>query len=263
MNLHFLFLVCGLLASESGATSFYIRPLPDFTRDAENIIRGRLHQPHAEFGIAQSGERNVYTFAELEVMEVLKGTITKPSLPIRKLGGTKDGITLNIPGSPEFQDGEESVFFLGTENEDHSYELTGLELGKFSLQEKNGELELSGGLLGYSSGPEAMDAMGPGVVENRRIWTLKQLKELIAIQKNEAPAIKTSDSAAGSSTTSTGPGTAPKEPAAESGAAAQSATSEPKPAESGESGTVPANFAGLLFLVGGAFLGIFLYLRRK
>jgi len=263
MNLHFLFLMCTLLASESKATSFYIRPLPEFTRDAENIIRGRVHQPHAEFGIAQSGERNVYTFAELEVMEVLKGAITKPSLPIRRLGGTKDGITLHIPGSPEFQDGEESVFFLGSENEDHSYELKGLELGKFGLQEKNGELELSGGLLGYSSGPEATEAMGPGVVENRRTWTLKQLKELIEIQKKETPRIKTDDSGVGTTTAPAGPGNPSVESTAQSGASAQSNTSEPKTTEPVGSGSVPANFAGLLFLLGGAFLGIFLYLRRK
>jgi hypothetical protein len=196
-------------------------------------------------------------------MEVLKGTITKPSLPIRKLGGTKDGITLHIPGSPEFQDGEDSVFFLGSENEDHSYELKGLELGKFGLQEKNGELELTGGLLGYSTGPEATEAMGPGVVENRRTWTLKQLKEVIETQKKETPTIKTNDSAAGNATTSTVPGSTPVETTAQSGASAQSNTSEPGTTGPFESGTVPANFAGLLFLVGGAFLGIFLYLRRK
>ncbi len=263
MNLHFLFLMCSLLAGDAWATSFYIRPMPDFVRDAIHIVRGRLHQPHAEFGIAPGGERNVYTVAELEVLEVLKGNISKSSLPVRKLGGTKDGITLHIPGSPEFQDGEESVFFLGPENEDHSYEVTGLELGKFGLEEKNGELELTGGLLGYSDGPEALEAMGPGVAANRRVWTLKQLKDLIQVQKSEPPPPSSKDAGASGSRPSTGAVAPSGESASQTGTAGPKVVADEKPGTAGYSGSDAANFAGILFLIGGALLGIFFYLRRK
>ncbi len=262
MNLHFLFLMCTLLAGDSLATSFYIRPFEEFTRDSHNIVRGRLHQPHSEFGITSSGERNVHTYAEIEVLEVLKGRITGSSIQVRKLGGTKDGTTLHIPGSPEFQDGEVSVFFLGPENEDHSYEVTGLELGKFGLSDKSGETELTGGLFTFSNGPEAREAIGPGVAENKRVWTLKQLKELIAIQKEASPPPANAS-----------PGPKDQRPPVR---AESSAKPDESPApgaspslhdqvrnDSPAGSSDPAKIAGILFLFGGALLAIFFYLRRK
>jgi hypothetical protein len=262
MNLHFLFMVCALLAGESRATSFFIRPMPEFTRDADLIVRGKLHEPHAEYGFGPGGERMIRTYAELESIEVLKGNAPGTTLTIRKDGGTKDGIALHVPGSPEFEDGEESLFFLGPENEDHSRDVMGLELGKFGLQEKNGELELSGGLLGYSYGPEALEAMGPGIPENRRVWTLKQLKELIETQKSAPGNPKSGDAgSAGKPEGSPGPvGRTSPDPLS------KTPPSSPEPGGSAFTGdsTNTAEIAGGIFLVVGALLGIiFLYLRRK
>ncbi|MBU6153878.1 MAG: hypothetical protein KGP28_06210 [Bdellovibrionales bacterium] len=262
MNLHFLFLMSTLMATKAGATSFFIRPFPEFIREAENIVRGRIHQPHSEFGISLGGERNVHTYAELEVLEVLKGAISKTSLQIRKLGGTKDGITLQIPGSPEFRDGEESVLFLGPENEDHSYEVTGLELGKFGLVEKNGDLELTGGLFSFSTGPESQEAIGPGVVENRRVWTLKQLKELVETQKMTAPEPRTgSSSPEKKSPNPSLPAQEGRPPPANVNPIHE--TSGQENHERNKDNPETVKFAGVLFIIAGAFLGILLYLRRK
>jgi len=261
MNLHFLFLMCALFGTWTQATSFYIRPFPEFTKDAENVVRGRIHQPHVEFGIAANGERTIYTFAQLEVTEVLKGKIEKREIEIRKLGGTKEGLTLHIPGSPEFQDQEESVLFLTSEKEDHSYEVNGLELGKFGLREEKGELVLTGGILAFSQGGESSEAVGPGVAENKRSWTLQQLKSLIQSQAGSVGpnAPKEPDSASLTPPPPAGLSTLPQK--------APSGPGIPLPGSpeisASETAPKPAKIALVLFVVAALFLGIFLYLRRK
>ena len=102
---------------------------------------------HVENGLTNEGGKTIYTFANLDVKEVLKGTLNFNRILIRKIGGSKDGMTLEIPSSPEFTEGEETVLFLGPEKEDHSFEVTGLELGKYGLQDQNGQVVLTGGIF--------------------------------------------------------------------------------------------------------------------
>jgi len=179
----------------SFATSFYIRPFPDFTKTTENILRGKLNGIHVENGVTVDGGKTIYTFATLNIEEVLKGGISGTQITIRKLGGTKDGITLEIPGSVEFTENEEGVYFLSSEREDHSYEITGMELGKFTLEEKDGEQILQGGLLAYSNAPTESDHQHnvniKDLAANHRTWSLSQLKELIR-SEGDSPNSKSS-----------------------------------------------------------------------
>jgi hypothetical protein len=177
MNLHFILVAFISFTSSSQATSFYIRPFSEFTESAPNIVRGFIRDQRAENAITSDGGKTIYTFARVEVKEVLKGNIHKPEIQIRKVGGSKDGYTLEIPSSPEFKEGEESVFFLSEEKEDQSFEITGLELGKFGVEEKNGGVFLTGGIFNYSRSlkpSETQDHPGP--------WSINDLKALIQKQ---------------------------------------------------------------------------------
>jgi hypothetical protein len=259
MNLHSLFLALLLISPSSRATSFFVPPFADFTRDAENIVRGRIHQPHAEIEIGSDGQRLIYTYAEVEVIEVLKGGITKPSIPIRKLGGTKDGITLEIPGSPDLDDESESVLFLGKEQENHFFEFKGLELGQFGLEEKNGATVLTGGVLGLPENPEIA-----GITQNveTRTWTLAQLRALIKSQG--ASPLSPADSGSKPVNRSSPPPETPKGQA-DTNSGAQPSPSPNAPESSSElpPSQDSTQAAGLLFLMGGVLLGLFFYLRRK
>ena len=183
---HFLFL------NSSDATSFYIRPFSEFTQTTETIVHGTLSNIHTENGLTGDGGKTIYTYANLAIKEVLKGKINSNQILIRKIGGSKDGLTLEIPSSPELIEGEETVLYLSSEKEDHAYEITGLELGKFGLQEKNGELILTGGIFNYGNKNDAhpgetLNNEDPNLKENSQEWSINQLKSMIAKQ---APALE-------------------------------------------------------------------------
>ena len=131
------------------------------------------------------GIKTIYTFANLEIKDVIKGTVSGSQIIIRKLGGTKDGVTLEIPSSVEFTEKEDGVFFLGDEQGDHSYEVSSLELGKFSLVEKNGEEILRGGIFTYSQPHQGDEhnVMADQIAENLKPWSIHQLKELVKTQQ--------------------------------------------------------------------------------
>lgn len=173
------------------STSFYIRPFSEFTKTTPNIIRGKTTNIRVENGVAPDGVKTIYTFANLDIKDVIKGSISGSQIQIRKLGGSKDGVTLEIPSSVEFTDKEEGVFFLSEELEDHSYEVSSMELGKFLITEKNGEEILHGGLFDYSkpeSGHEHENNVVAGnISENLKPWSIAQLRELVKSQQSSAP----------------------------------------------------------------------------
>ena len=164
-----------LLISAASATSFYIQPFPDFVKAAPNVVRGNLHDIIVENGITSDGAKTIFTYATLDIKESIKGSITAPTIRVRKLGGTRDGMTLEVPSSPEFVESEDTVWFLSPPREDQSYEVWGLELGKFWLKEEGGDFVLKGGILDYTP-----DERGDAHPEAHRTWTLSQLRELAA-----------------------------------------------------------------------------------
>lgn len=188
MKLHSI-LAIALSINQAFATSFYIRPFSEFTKTTPNIIRGKIGNIRTEYRVSPDGEKTIFTFADLEVKDVIKGGITGTQIQIRKLGGTKDGVTLEIPSSVEFIDKEDSVFYLSEEQEDHSFEVTSMELGKFTLTEKNGEEILNGGIFAYSkprTGHEH-DVIASNIAENLKPWSIDQLKELVKSQGQTMP----------------------------------------------------------------------------
>ena len=190
MKMHLLLAL--LITTQAAATSFYIRPFSEFTESTPNIIRGKLSGIHVENGVTSDGGKTIYTFANLGIKEVLKGNITGTQIIIRKIGGSKDGTTLEIPSSVEFTEKEEGVFFLSSEREDHSYEVTGMELGKFGIEQKDGDEILTGGIFSYSHVPSGVprDPNVPDrLAENKKPWSITQLRNLIHTQAQSMPAI--------------------------------------------------------------------------
>lgn len=187
MNLHFL--LAGLFALQpfSFATSLYLPTFSELTKNSAHIARGTLTNIHATNEVTSDGMKAIYTYANLEVKEVLKGNFKKSNIVIKKVGGTVDGYTVDIPSSPEFTEGEDTLLFLSEEKPDQSFEVNNLELGKFELEEKNGELVLKGGLFNYGTGESHEEVLpnSKDLSENKKTWTLTALKNLIAGQDSE------------------------------------------------------------------------------
>jgi len=191
MKMHSL-LALLFLIPQAVATSFFIRPFSEFTKTTNVIVRGVTSGIHAENVAEANGEKMIYTFANLAIKDVIKGSISGSAIKIRKPGGTVDGVTLEIPSSVEFKEGEDGVFFLSDEQDDHSYEVTGMELGKFNIVNQGGTEILKGGIFSYSKprdphGHRAGTFQSGDLSENLKPWSINQLKELVKSQGDAPP----------------------------------------------------------------------------
>lgn len=129
----------------ANATTFIPMPFPDLVGGAPTIARGVIGPSHSDWVGGANGSRRIFTFYEFQVEEVFKGEIGGSSVQIRELGGEKDGVGMQISGTAQFAPGEDVVVFLGTKNEDGSYEVRGLSSGKFDLERQpDGKECLSG-----------------------------------------------------------------------------------------------------------------------
>ena len=269
MKMHLL-LALLFLIPKSHATSFFIRPISEFTKSTSVIIRGVTSDIHSENTVNPNGEKTIYTFATLSIKEVIKGNISGSSVRIRKAGGTIDGVTLEIPSSVEFKEGEDGVFFLSEEQSDHSYEVTGMELGKFNLANQDGKEVLKGGLFAYSKphahGGHSDHIMANDLSENLKPWSINQLRELVKSQSSAAPEINTPTIKNNQEITTSSNLSVPNENANGMISSVPKTEENPKPSDSTEINKEEPLYIGSAVWYALAIaimtLGVYLFLRR-
>lgn len=136
----------------------------------------------------EQGARRIHTYTQFDVAEVIKGEMPSSLITIRTLGGEKDGVGMTIAGAAVFQEGEEVVVMLDSEQKDGSFPVRGMMLGKLKVESADGELYLSGPAVSTPM----HDASGPrGMVyeetdKKPETWTVSKLKKLVAGQKKGA-----------------------------------------------------------------------------
>lgn len=185
-------------SSASEATSFIQQPFPDTVEDAPVIVRGKTGKPTSNWGIATDGGKRIYTFNDLEVQEVLKGTLLEKSIVIRELGGEKDGMGMHVAGASHFDAGEDVVVFLSEQNAENSYDVRGLMMGKYTIkQSPSGKEYLEG--PGISSTPDS-EIKKTSDTDSTPEWTLDALRELIREQAKNAASDSESENESGTST---------------------------------------------------------------
>ena len=170
MKLHFISMLLFLQLPSALATSFHAESIENFTSKSKHIVRGTVRRQQVEKVTSTDGTVTVYTYALVEVRETLKGDISRSEIRVRRLGGEAEGYHHEVPGSPEFKENEETVLFLGSEQEDGSYEIESMEMGKFGIRTENGSEFLTGGMLQYQGNPS---------VPNPKPVTLNELKGII------------------------------------------------------------------------------------
>lgn len=164
------------------ATTFDIRPFEETVADTPILVRGRTGMSYAQWAMATDGTQKIFTYTELELTEVLKGDIPHPttSLMMRSLGGSKDGTSLEVPGSARFNKKEDVVVFLNPVNPDGSHDVKGMMLGKLEIRtDEQGQEYLSGGAL---SRREHSGSLSEGITD--QTWSLTRLRSLIAKQRD-------------------------------------------------------------------------------
>lgn len=188
-----------LLFSSSTAisTTFAPREFPEAVKDAPIIVRGEVLSSHGAWGKGADQGRRIYTYVELQNAESLKGKIDGRTIIVRELGGKRDGLSLEIPGTAKFKIGEEVVLLLSPKNTDGSYDVRGLMMGKYDItKNQEGEEVLSGGEIsvqrdqgfahehGENREEEGQSGSSTGGPSSKK-WTVSILKELIRTQSSK------------------------------------------------------------------------------
>ena len=172
--------------SPAYATSFFQIPFPQAVSDAPAIVRGTVGNSYSDWGKGADSSKRLYTFTELQIAEVFKGSIGgSRTLIMRELGGSKDGMGMEVPGSAKFSRGEDVVAFLGDTNSDSSRDVRGLMMGKYMVErDPQGNEFLSGPGLGVVGGDEHIvhgSEETTGQADTTR-WTIDALRQLVRSQ---------------------------------------------------------------------------------
>jgi len=183
------FFLATLGQSPARATSFYERPFPDTVRDAPTIVHGKVGMSYADWGKGDEGTKRIYTYYELQIEEVVKGNAQGHTLSMRELGGEKDGIGMQVPGSAHFDRGEDVVVLLSAKNLEGSYDVWGLSMGKYNLQKDNAghEILTGAGISGNVSDDDgAVHGVKPTNAPSASVWSLEKLRDLVGAQSHWA-----------------------------------------------------------------------------
>lgn len=133
MKHHLCWTVAALLvafASPARATTVLRVPLEEMARACDLVVQARVQAVRTT--TAPEDERRISTTVRLEILRVLKGHPTGPTLTLNLPGGRTNRWTLLIPGMPRFQEGEEVVLLL--ERTSAGLRPAGLSLGTFRIR---------------------------------------------------------------------------------------------------------------------------------
>ncbi len=149
------------------ATSFSLPSFPDQVKHAPLIIRGIIGNSYADF---EKNNQLIYTYYEINITEVFKGSIHENSIWIREMGGEKDQMQMVVPGASSYSPQEDVIVFLKEKNSDHFYDVQDMSMSKFLIKINTDQNEyLVGGSLISNSDTQA----------SIPLWTLKDLRNLI------------------------------------------------------------------------------------
>lgn len=104
--------------------------LQSLTEQAQLIILGKVTSQWTPKERGPQGQ--IYTQTSISVSETWKG-VSVPSLTIQQLGGTLDGFTLQVSGSPGFTVGQEYVLFLVKSTQEELFHVVSLAQGVYQV----------------------------------------------------------------------------------------------------------------------------------
>ncbi|MGE4231894.1 MAG: matrixin family metalloprotease [Bacteriovoracia bacterium] len=195
-----VFLCVGVLSLfiggiKSHATTFANLSLGELVDDSKIVVRGKTKDSYSQWD--PTGKKTIYTYTPLLVEEVVKGVLPENDksgeILIRQPGGTKDGISMQVPGRAEFSKNEDVVVLLGTQNlEDKSYDLQGLATGKYLVQtDDKGQLvlvnSLTAGVELYTPKNSKQEPPNEGVSRAQAYSSLVTYDLFKKIVKGDAP----------------------------------------------------------------------------
>ena len=142
------------------ASTFDPQPFSETVQSAPIVVRAEVQDGYSDWGINDSGVKQIFTYYKLHVTEVLRGTVNTKKITIREMGGEKDGVTVTIPGTSVYRPGEDVVVLLKEPTKEEAYPVRGMSTGKYIVvTQPDGTLSLQG--------------------ESSEPWTLHDLRKLL------------------------------------------------------------------------------------
>lgn len=126
----FVFLSVLLWCQAGYATTVVYVDVPEMTRASALILHGSVATVTTR-NLGTMEAPRIVTDVKLRVHRVLKGKNRGPEFTLRLIGGTVDGHSLKVPGTPAFRPEEEVLLFLEWTGE--NFALCGLAQGKFTI----------------------------------------------------------------------------------------------------------------------------------
>jgi len=117
------------LSQAAAATTLITQTLPQLVEEADGIVAGEV----VDLVSRKSQDGTIYTYATLGNLDLIKGKYGGTTLTLRLEGGTADGETLFISGSPRFQKSER-VVVLVRGNGEQIIPVVGWEQGLFRVK---------------------------------------------------------------------------------------------------------------------------------
>ncbi len=162
----------GLFLALSSSCSFNVQAqsttggqisISDLSSRSDMIVIGRVVSIQSEWNAART---NIYTKVDVNVDEVLKGSLSSGNLIVYQLGGQVGDIGEIVAGSPEFRPGELVLLFL-SQTKDAKLRVVDLFQGKFTIEHDP------------ASGVEIAVRRVPGIRQPLDKISLEEAKKLI------------------------------------------------------------------------------------
>jgi hypothetical protein len=117
------------LSSSALATTLTPMYLDDLTAQSQTVVYGAVVAKRVEWDTAH---RWIYTIYTVQPSQYLKGNLGAP-FELREPGGVLGGIGMKVAGVPQFEVGEEAVFFVWTDPKGY-HQVNGFEQGAVSIK---------------------------------------------------------------------------------------------------------------------------------
>jgi len=119
-----------LAASLASATTVQKFTLKELATKSNAIVMARVEDQSSR---QDAGNKEIYTYITVSVLESVKGAKGEKTITIRQLGGSVGNLISAVPGMPSFKAGEEVVLFLSAKDRAGYPWVMGLQQGKYSI----------------------------------------------------------------------------------------------------------------------------------
>ena len=136
--LKWLIVTGGIFLISVTALASLFEPVSDqqLVCEATDVVRGTVSNVQSAW---DRQHQAIWTTATLTVQEVIRGgLVSGASLPVKEVGGTVDGYTIEAEGFPTFQSGQEVVILLHPwEDGSGAYRVWGYGRGQFNVDRRD------------------------------------------------------------------------------------------------------------------------------